>query len=163
MKFLTQTRGGKVAITNWIRRGPTYNLGIAILTSAYELVNLADCKQIGELACAWRIDMAIIGPEAPLAYGLVDQLEKKGIACIGPNQDLAQIETSKIFARTLIQEQNCSPCYRSFQDLAGVDDFLHELDSYVIKPDGLTGGKGVKVSDEHVHSRHEAFNYCRQL
>ncbi len=147
--------------------GSTYNIGIVALTKAYELVNLLDCERIVEQACAWRIDIAIIGPEAPLAYGLVDHLEKKGIACIGPSQELAQVESSKIFARSLLheQEQNCSPRYKVFHNLVGVNNFLQVLgqNSYVIKPDGLTGGKGVKVAGEHLHSLEEAYAYCAHL
>lgn len=145
--------------------GANYNPGIVALTQAYELVNLADCQHIARQALKWRIELAIIGPEAPLVYGLVEVLEKQGIACIGPGHDLAQIESSKIFARGLMQEQTCSPFYQSFTDLCGVKDFLAHLGSeaYVIKPDGLTGGKGVKVAGEHLHSLAEAYAYCAHL
>ncbi|RUR11349.1 phosphoribosylamine--glycine ligase [Legionella sp. km772] len=145
--------------------GSTYNPGIAVLTKAYKLINLKDSQAILAQAKAWRIELVIIGPEAPLAYGLVDCLAQRGIACIGPTQALAQIETSKIFARGLMQGLACSPEHQAFHNLTGVKEFLVHLGAgnYVIKPDGLTGGKGVKVAGEDLHSLSEAYDYCVQL
>lgn len=147
--------------------GPTYNLGIAVLTVAYELIDLTHKEQLVQKAQSWRIDIVIIGPEAPLANGLADSLEQKGIACIGPTKDLAQVESSKIFARNLLArpEQNFAPRHRMFHHLTGVKSFLEELGEqhYVIKPDGLTSGKGVKVAGEHLHSLAEAYDYCAYL
>lgn len=147
--------------------GPTYNLGIAALTAAYQVIHLTECATIVEQACTWQIDIAIIGPEAPLAYGLADLFWQNGIACIGPTRAMAQVETSKIFARTLIHQtqSNCAPRYKVFHELSGVKAFLCDLGThhYVIKPDGLTAGKGVKVAGEHLFSYEQAYEYCVQL
>jgi phosphoribosylamine---glycine ligase len=147
--------------------GSTYNIGIAALTVDYQIIDPAHKEQLVQQAHAWRIDIAIIGSEAPLANGLADYLWHKGIACIGPTKEMAQIETSKIFARNLLYkpEYHFAPRYQVFHRLAGVKNFLHELgvQHYVIKPDGLTAGKGVKVAGEHLHSLAEAYDYCVHL
>jgi phosphoribosylamine--glycine ligase len=142
--------------------GATYNIGIAALTLDYALINPSACSAIVEQAQLWSIDIAFIGPEAPLANGLADLLGKQGIACIGPTQELATIETSKIFARTLLQplQPSFAPRYKIFSHLSGAREFLKELGHFVIKPDGLTGGKGVKVGGVHLSSLNDAYDYC---
>ena len=110
--------------------------------------------------------MAIIGPEAPLANGVVDELQKNNIQCVGPTKDLAQIETSKSFTRDLMRKYNIPGCpdYQTFNDLNNVSEYLNTLgENYVVKFDGLMGGKGVKVSGEHLNSHAEAIEYCEQI
>lgn len=145
--------------------GASYNPGIAVLSQDYALLHLGDCQSIVEQALNWQIELALIGPEAPLALGLVDALQKRGIACIGPQHDLARVESSKGFARLLMRDALCSPRYQWFQDLGGVREFLAYLGAgaFVIKPDGLSGGKGVKLAGEQLHSLAEAYDYCAHL
>ena len=104
------------------------------------------------MASNWQIDIAIIGPEAPLECGLADILWQQGVRTIGPKKILAQIETSKAFTRHLLQKYHIpgSPRFRHFNDLIGVKSFLQELgeNQFVIKADGLMSGKGVKVAGE---------------
>jgi len=110
-------------------------------------------------------DFVLIGPEEPLAAGVVDQLRKLGIPCVGPTQKLAQLETSKSFTRELLTKHGIpgNPKYRVFRALEGIEDYLRTMDSFVVKPDGLTGGKGVKVFGEHLHSVAEAVRYCTEI
>lgn len=147
--------------------GPSLNPGILPLVRHYQVLPITDCAKVLHAATAWRIDIAVIGPEAPLAQGLADLLWQHGIACIGPKQCLARIESSKIFARTLWSQHQHqhAPKYQSFHHLSGVRQWLQTLgnDRYVIKPEGLSGGKGVKVAGEHVHSFAEAYEYCASL
>lgn len=112
-----------------------------------------------------RPHFAVIGPEEPLAAGAVGWLREIGIPCVGPTKLLAQIETSKSFARTLLTENNIpgNPRYRIFHDLAEIPAYLRELGAYVVKPDGLTGGKGVKVFGDHLQSDADAIEYCAYL
>ncbi len=143
-----------------------HNPGIIKLTQHYHCGDLKALDLITAYAREQHIDFAIIGPEAPLALGLVDHLQQHNIACIGPTQQLAQIETSKGFARNLLTQHNIpgSPRYRNFTELTGVNAWLAELgDAYVVKADGLMGGKGVKVAGEHLHSHQQALQYCEQL
>ena len=89
-----------------------------------------------------------------------------GVKAVGPKKDLAQIETSKAFARDLLKEYNIPACpeYKTFSSMEGVTDYLNELgENYVVKYDGLAGGKGVKVAGEHLFSYEEAEQYCRTL
>jgi phosphoribosylamine-glycine ligase len=92
-------------------------------------------------------DFVVVGPEEPLALGVVDALEQRGIACVGPNQALARIEASKAFTRQLLTEHRIpgNPEHTIFERIGGVADYLRTLGEFVVKPDGLTGGKGVKV------------------
>jgi len=113
------------------------------------------------------IDIAIIGPESYLSDGLVDKLSSMGIKCVGPTKKLAQIETSKGFARKLMTkyglEKYC-PQYKIFDKLDNIKEFLDELDNkYVIKADGLHQGKGVKVYGIDINNVEEALKYCQKI
>ena len=117
----------------------------------------------------YRPDFVVIGPEEPLAFGIVNCLwDELSIPCVGPTRCLARLESSKAFTRKLVSEFGIAgnPEYRVFRSIDGVEDYLRALEAetgYVVKPDGLTGGKGVKVSDAHLFSIEEALDYCRDL
>lgn len=142
--------------------GDHVNPGIAALAKAYTLE-----KNVLAFAQAHAIDLAIIGPEKPLAAGLVDVLQSSGIAVVGPTKKLAQIETSKGFTRDLMHKYKIRglPNYQRFQTFdAQTEGFLRDLkDNYVLKADGLMGGKGVSVAGEHVFSIAEAKHFCQRL
>jgi phosphoribosylamine---glycine ligase len=114
---------------------------------------------------AHRIDLVVVGPEDPLAAGVADALHRRGIPCVGPRQAAARLETSKAFTRELLRKFEIpgNPRYRVFRTLDGTGEFLRELGEYVIKPDGLTGGKGVKVSGDHLSSLADGQAYCEEL
>ena len=110
--------------------------------------------------------LAIIGPENPLACGVADALWNVNIKVVGPKKKLAQLETSKTFTRNLLKEYNIpgGPKYQPFSSMDGVLDFLNELgEHYVVKYDGLAGGKGVRVAGDHLRSHDEALDYCQKL
>ena len=142
------------------------NPGIGEVSELLEIGNISDRQAVSSFAAKHSIDLAIIGPEAPLANGVVDSLQKINIKCVGPTKELAQIETSKGFTRDLMQKYNIPGCpkYQTFDELTNVSEFLHTLgENYVVKFDGLMGGKGVKVSGEHIKSHAEAIDYCKQI
>jgi phosphoribosylamine--glycine ligase len=147
--------------------GSSMNPGIDALTVAYHVGDICDAEAVLAKALHWKIDIAIIGPEAPLELGLADLFWKNGIRTIGPKKILAQIETSKAFTRNLLKKFEAKGAleYRVFRDPFGVREYLEHLGSnqYVIKADGLMGGKGVKVGGEHLHSFNEAEAYCEEL
>jgi phosphoribosylamine--glycine ligase len=147
--------------------GATYNRAIAVLMIAYEQLSPFSMTSILEKAKSWRIELAFIGPEQPLALGLADLFWRHGIACIGPTQELAQVETSKIFTRSVLHErQVCgAPRFQVIHNLPQAQVFLKELGSehFVIKPDGLTSGKGVKVAGIDLFSLDEALTYGQHL
>ena len=113
------------------------------------------------------IDFAVVGPEAPLILGIADALEKAQIPCVGPKIEAAQLEGSKIFTRQLLEKNDVKSniMYKSFTSMEGVEEFIKDLgeENVVVKPDGLTGGKGVKVFGDHLFSKKEIIDYCQEL
>jgi phosphoribosylamine--glycine ligase len=128
-------------------------------------VKTDDLYAVADIVRDINPDFVLIGPEEPLAAGVVDELRKFGIPCVGPTQKLAQLETSKSFTRELLTKYGIpgNPEYRVFRSLDGISEHLHAIGPFVIKPDGLTGGKGVKVFGEHLHSIAQAVEYCAEL
>ncbi|PYD07036.1 phosphoribosylamine--glycine ligase, partial [Pseudomonas syringae pv. pisi] len=122
---------------------------------------------VNQQAKEWEINLAIIGPEAPLEHAVADALWDCGIPVIGPRKNLAKIETSKAFARELMEKYGIPglPKYKVFTSLEGIGEFLSELgeNNYVVKANGLMAGKGVKVGGEHLLSFEEALNYCKEI
>jgi len=122
-------------------------------------------KEVIEQAKLLRPDFVVIGPEEPLAEGIVNKLAKEGIPCVGPTETLAQLESSKAFTRQLLSEFEIpgNPEYHVFKRMEGMEECLQRMTGYVVKPDGLTGGKGVKISDAHLFSIEDALLYCNDL
>ena len=142
------------------------NPGIAELCYDVTIGDINDPDSVTSYVEKNDVGLAIIGPENPLASGVADALSEMGVKVVGPKKDLAQIETSKAFARDLLREYNIPACpaYKTFSSMEGVTDYLNELgENYVVKYDGLAGGKGVKVAGEHLFSYEEAEQYCRTL
>lgn len=142
------------------------NPGIAELCDEILIGNFNDPDFVVSYAKETDATLAIVGPENPLAAGIADALWDTGVKTVGPKKDLAQLETSKAFARNLLKEYDIpgGPKYQTFDAVGGVTDFLNELgENYVVKYDGLAGGKGVKVAGDHLHSHDEALAYCQKL
>ena len=142
------------------------NPGIAELCDEILIGNFNDPNFVVNYANEIGATLAIIGPENPLANGVADALWEAGVKVVGPKKDLAQLETSKAFTRDLLKEYDIpgGPQYQKFNAMSGVADFLNVLgENYVVKYDGLAGGKGVKVSGDHLHSYVEALAYCQEL
>ena len=146
--------------------GTNINPGIAELCKEFIVENFNNVNTVSKYATDNSISMAIIGPENPLQEGLADALWASGVPVIGPKKNLAKIETSKAFTRNLLKKYNIpgGPKYKVFKSIEGVQNFLEGLgENYVVKFDGLAGGKGVKVSGDHLGSHEEALKYCRVL
>lgn len=126
-----------------------------------------DFKEIIEFCKEKKIDFVVIGPEAPLVIGIVDAIQKHHIPCIGPSIEAAQLEGSKIFTRELLEKYKIGSNIKSkiFSSIDGVESYLKEVgdENIVVKPDGLTGGKGVKVYGDHLFSREDILEYCREI
>ena len=103
-----------------------------------------------------QIDLVIVGPEAPLAVGLVDSLSAEGIRCFGPSQAAAQIEASKSFAKDFMARHNIPTAkYAIFSNYDEAIGYLESIDyPIVIKASGLAAGKGVILpeTDEEAKS-----------
>lgn len=142
------------------------NPGIQEHSSVFTVGKINDPTVIAQFASQHGTDLAIIGPEAPLEAGVADALWEAGIPCVGPKKTLAQIETSKGFTRDLLTKYDIPACpvYKRFKSMDGVKEFLTELgENYVVKYDGLMGGKGVKVAGDHLHSHADAVAYAQEL
>lgn len=147
--------------------GSHINPGIAELAQEIAIISFADKTKICAFAKEKAIDFAIIGPEKPLELGLADALWQAEIPVVGPTQALAQIETSKGFARDLMQKYKVAglPRYQRFSHYnEDAKAFIDSLQGqYVVKADGLMAGKGVKIAGEHLHSLEEACSFCEEI
>ncbi len=141
------------------------NPGIASLSDDVLPGNYSDREGIAQFAKRCEVDFAIIGPEDPLNNGIVDALQANGIPSVGPTRSLARLETSKTFTRNLLETYGIpgNARFRTFSSMNGIEAFVGKLDGVVIKPDGLTGGKGVMVQGDHFQTKEEALDLCRQI
>ncbi|HET6461015.1 MAG TPA: phosphoribosylamine--glycine ligase, partial [Syntrophales bacterium] len=141
------------------------NPGIASLSEETSMGSYSDLPAVSAFAKKHSVDFAIIGPEDPLNNGIVDMLTEIGIQAVGPTKSLARLETSKSFTRNLLRKYNIpgNPKFKIFTSMKGIKEFLGELDGIVVKPDGLTGGKGVMVQGDHFQTQEEALAYCKQV
>ncbi len=142
------------------------NPGIARSAKEFKLVKETDVPKVAEFAVSCGAELAVIGPEAPLEAGLADELLRRGVGCVGPSQSAARLETSKRFSRRLLKKHAIpgNVEFGTFQDYESaklfVDDFSGEL---VVKPEGLTGGKGVKVEGEHLEGKEGVLAYVKEV
>jgi phosphoribosylamine---glycine ligase len=159
--------GRTTAIIKSLERSPlVLPEQVALLSEWKDVEQKISKRNVLDSARRIRPDFVVVGPEEPLAVGIVNLLQEElGIPCIGPTKALARLESSKAFTRELLSEFKIpgNPEYRVFRNLEGIEEYLHALGGYVVKPDGLTGGKGVKVSDAHLFSVEQAMDYCGQI
>lgn len=148
--------------------GSAKNPGIFELSEEYYIGNPCDGEAVQEFAKTNEVDFAVVGPDNPIADGVADWLKKAGIPSFAPSASLARLESSKGFTRNLLKKYNIegNPLFEGFE--GGVDEnrekitaFIQKLgDDFVVKYDALLGGKGVKVSGEHLHSQVEGIEYA---
>lgn len=111
-------------------------------------VNPTDIESLVNVAQEKKIDVTIVGPEAPLAAGIVDEFQSRGLPIFGPSKAAAEIEASKVFAKELMQKYDI-PCAQSasFASYNEAKAYLMQQQMpIVIKADGLAAGKGVTVA-----------------
>lgn len=121
------------------------NPGTAELAENVSGVSVDDHAAVADFCKSKRIDLVIVGPEAPLAVGLVDSLSAEGIRCFGPSQAAAQIEASKSFAKDFMARHHIPTAkYATFSNYDEAVCYLASVDHpIVIKASGLAAGKGV--------------------
>ena len=142
------------------------NPGLARLSVNYEVNDESDFGSIIKFAKDNEVELAFIGPEAPLEKGIVDELAKEGIPSVGPTKKAAQIETNKAFMRQLFDDYNIpgSIKHGTFYDLDEAFKYIDEFGGpVVIKPIGLTGGKGVKIVGDQLADNNEAKEYVKEI
>jgi len=146
------------------------NPGIYAISDEVSFNSETDVPAIKEFAEKIKPELAVIGPEAPLGVGAADLLIEMGIPTVGPKKLPAQIETSKEFMRNLFKkyEIDGSLRYAAFNEYGNdLETFIDEMTSLgkdvVVKPAGLTGGKGVKVVGEQLKDNEEAKIYAKEV
>jgi phosphoribosylamine--glycine ligase len=112
-------------------------------------VDITNIDKVCEIAKDKRIDTVIVGPELPLSLGIVDKLEEIGVSAFGPYRDVAVLESSKIFAKTFMDEFEIPTArFEKFEDAEKAKKFLPTIPCpFVVKADGLASGKGVFICD----------------
>ncbi|MGN0093993.1 MAG: phosphoribosylamine--glycine ligase [Methanobrevibacter sp.] len=141
------------------------NPGISRM-STYTIGDEGEVDKVAEYAKDNNIELAVIGPESPLGEGIVDKLEEVGVKCVGPCKSAARIETDKSFMRNLFEKYNIpgSLTYKVFDNTKDLNEFLDSYDKeVVVKPVGLTGGKGVKIVGDHLKDNNEAKEYASEV
>lgn len=110
-------------------------------------IKAEDVAGIVDFAKSTKIDLVVIGPEAPLNLGLVDMLNKEGIMAFGPTKHSAQLEGSKVFAKNLMKKYNIPTAnFEVFDNPELAKKYLLDRGApVVVKADGLAAGKGVYV------------------
>ena len=116
-------------------------------------VDLRDLKAVLNRCSVLRPDLVIVGPEAPLAAGIVDQLQKLGLAVFGPTRAAAKLETSKAFAKEFCRANGiATPKFETVDNYADAVSAIGRFGVPVVKADGLCAGKGVFVPKTHVEA-----------
>jgi phosphoribosylamine--glycine ligase len=114
-----------------------------------------DVPAILKFAIQNAVDLAVIGPEAPLALGVVDALSEAKIRTFGPGKAAAELEASKVFCKNLLRHADVPTAdFRTFRDAASAAAYLKEREEapLVVKADGLAAGKGVIVCDNRAEA-----------
>lgn len=143
--------------------GGAKNPGLLGISAGYEVGSVSDFDRLRDFARHIKPDFAFIGPEGPIADGAVDMLLELGVRSASPMMTVGALESSKAFARDLLRKHNIpgNPEFRVFYDGDGLREFMEELGGeYVVKADGLMGGKGVKVSGDHLDSVADGVKYA---
>lgn len=127
-----------------------------------DLINLplTDKVALREWALANSIDLTVVGPEAPLAAGIVDEFRRHGLRIFGPTQAAAQLESSKAFSKAFMRKHGIPTAdYQVFEDAAQAHAYVDAKGApIVVKADGLAAGKGVVVASD-VQQAHAAIDH----
>lgn len=153
MKVLVVGGGGREHSLCWaIQKSPLLSKlycapGNAGIAQVAELVDIAaeDTKAILDFCIAEKMDFVVVGPEAPLVAGLVDDLEGAGIKAFGPSAAAAELEGSKSFMKDVCDRYNIPTAYyKAFDECDAAKEYIHAKGApIVIKASGLAAGKGV--------------------
>lgn len=158
------TRTGRVELYTYAK---ARNPGIAVLSHEYIQGSLSDMTALAEYAKKIQPDFAVVGPDDPIADGAADALLSVGVKSIAPLKTLARLESSKSFTRDVMEKYKIAgnPGYRVFTNANQEQEmcsWMKELqENYVVKADGLMGGKGVVMSGEHVHTLEEGLAFAK--
>jgi phosphoribosylamine--glycine ligase len=123
-------------------------------------VPITDVKALREFAQAEGVELTVVGPETPLAAGVVDEFRAHGLRIFGPTKAAAQLESSKAFSKAFMKRHNIPTAeYETFTDAQAAHDYVNAKGApIVVKADGLAAGKGVVVAMTAAEA-HEAIDF----
>lgn len=163
MKVLVIGNGGREHALAWkLRQSP---LATAVYVAPGNAGTAQDCQNVDipaddfegliRFARQEKIELTVVGPEAPLAAGIVDAFQRAGLAIFGPTRAAAELESSKVFCKNLLRSAAVPTAdFRAFHDYAEAVKFLEDREEapLVVKADGLAAGKGVIVCDNRLQA-----------
>lgn len=119
-------------------------------------IGVTDLEQLADFAQKNFIDLTIVGPEVPLAAGIVDYFRNQNLAIFGPTQRAAQLESSKAFSKDFMKKHGIPTAfYQTFTELEPAKTFIKKHGApIVIKADGLAAGKGVIIAKTEAEAIH---------
>lgn len=164
MKVLLIGSGGREHAMGWkLAQSPRVaelisipgNPGLSELGPTVEGIDVADVGAIAAMARLHGVDLVVVGPEAPLAAGVADAVFRLGIPVFGPTRAAARLESSKSFAKEVMTRAGVpTGGSKTFDDPAAAAAHIDGRDGpYVVKADGLAGGKGVLVTDSRADAK----------
>lgn len=135
------------------------NAGVAV-NKDLQVLPITDVVALREWAQANDIGLTVVGPEAPLAAGVVDEFRSHGLRIFGPTKAAAQLESSKAFSKAFMQRHHIqTAAYQVFEDAKAAHDYVKKQGvPIVVKADGLAAGKGVVVATT-LQEAHEAIDH----
>lgn len=174
MKLLIIGNGGREHALTWkVAQSPKVsqifiapgNPGTA-LEKKSQNINIAatDIPNLVQFAKKEKIDLTIVGPEAPLALGIVDEFQKVGLAIFGPTKMAAQLESSKAFCKAFLEKNRILTAkYAEFNELNPALSYLNsQAFPLVIKADGLAAGKGVVIAQNKMQAKNAIKNMLNE-
>lgn len=158
MKVLVVGSGGREHVLVWKLKQSEKVKEIFCAPGNGGIAQLAECVDIAaddilalyDFAVKNKIDLTIVGPEAPLVKGIVDEFQKKGLKIFGPSQRAAQLEGSKVFAKEYMRRYDIPTAdFESFDNVNKAKAYVEKKKfPLVIKADGLAAGKGVVIAKD---------------
>ena len=168
MKVLVVGGGGREHALAWkLSQSPKVQAvyvapgnGGTALDARLENINITDVQALRAWASTEKIALTVVGPEQPLAAGIVDEFRAHGLKVFGPTKAAAQLESSKAFSKAFMKRHGIPTAdYKTFTDAVAAHAYVDEKGApIVVKADGLAAGKGVVVA-MNLHEAHEAIEF----
>ncbi|MCY4295817.1 MAG: hypothetical protein OXE54_02465 [Gammaproteobacteria bacterium] len=150
-------------------RNPTIVGSVESSGGTLAVGDVRDAEAVARFALEAGVDYAFVSADDPLANGVVDALRDAGVKTVGATQAASRIEWDKIYAMELMRDvaPEFTPFFEIVGDPGGIEPALRQFQrrglEVVVKPQGLTGGKGVKVMPEHLRDYADCAEYAREL
>ena len=168
MKVLVVGGGGREHALAWkLAQSPKVQAvyvapgnGGTALDKRLQNINITDIKELRAWAAFGKIAFTVVGPEQPLAAGIVDEFRAHGLRVFGPTKAAAQLESSKAFSKAFMKRHGIPTAdYETFTNAAAAHAYVEKKGApIVVKADGLAAGKGVVVALS-LHEAHEAIDF----